>query len=70
MRKGAKLEKRNTIELYIQTTYTLGSWTKEIKKKVGAQKLTLKNKPPASPFETTSQETIKGKEFVISFKKL
>ncbi len=70
MRKEAGLKKEDSIELYLQTDYSLGSWMKEIKKKVGAKKIKTGKKAPKTTFEKNSKETLRTKEFTIYFKKL
>ena len=63
LRKKAKLERKEEIELFISSNYDLSKFTKEIKEKVGARTIEFKHKKA----QHTSIEKIKGKEFLISF---
>ena len=63
LRKKAKLEKKDKIELFIDSNHDLSKFKEEIKDKVGAQTLEfIEHKGQYS-----SKENIKGQEFLISF---
>ncbi len=66
-RKEIKLEKNDKIDVLIISAYSLKTWKKEIKKKVGAQKLTFAKKRPTQTHAQESTEKIRDKEFIVLF---
>jgi len=67
MRKKDKLKKGDVIELVIESGYSLKSWEKEIKNKVGARKVFYEKQKGHKNLVT---EDIKGKTFNLSFVKV
>ena len=60
------LTKSDSIELVISSDVNLNKWEKEIMAKVGAKKLHFEGEELA----IKQEEKIKGRNFVISFRKL
>ncbi|MBS3149582.1 isoleucine--tRNA ligase [Candidatus Woesearchaeota archaeon] len=63
LRKKEKLEKKDRIELYIDSNYDLSRFADEIKDKVGAESLEFKEHKG----QHSSKEKIKNQEFNVSF---
>lgn len=73
-RKKAGLQKMDTISLYVQVdedlAKMLGSWSEQIKDKVGAANIKIGSEAPAKKMEFDAQDNIKGKTIEIFFDKL
>ena len=68
LRKDSELNKRDVIELNINSNLDLKPFEHIIKEKVGAKRITFGHSTTSFTFDT--KETIKGKEFHIMFNKL
>ena len=73
-RKKAGLEKKDRISLFVKAdaelVKMLKGWEKQIKEKVGADKLAVSPEGPKEKYSFTFDGDIKGKEFVLLFSKV
>ena len=74
LRKKAELQKSDRISLFLKTDEELkemlGKWEKQIKEKVGAEKIKIDSLGPAKKHNFSSKEKVKGKEIEIWFDKV
>ena len=68
LRKKAKLEKKDRIELVIFSAYDISAFKKEIQEVTGAK--TLSFTKPTKKYELSSKEEIKGNIFEIYFERI
>ncbi len=66
-RKDLNLQKTDRIEIVIVSTYNLKMWKHDIKKKIGATKITFAKKKPTTPYQHETAEIIKTNTFTVLF---
>jgi len=70
LRKDTKLDKKDVIELFIQTELKVDTFEDMMKEKVGARKILFQQGEGFNKFDAETTEKIKGKEVKIGFNKI
>jgi len=70
LRKDSKLDRKDLIELFIQTGLEIDKFEDMIKEKVGARKVVFQEGEGFNKFDAEATEKIKGKDIKIGFNKI
>jgi isoleucyl-tRNA synthetase len=70
LRKDSKLDRKDLIELFIQTGLEIDKFEDMIKEKVGARKVVFQEGEGFNKFDAEATEKIKGKDIKIGFNKV